>query len=165
MNDPASDQAFVVEQDGDRAVVTRRTFSAPVDLLWRCYTEPELVKKWLLGPPGWSMPVCEMDVRPGGKYHYRWRSDEDGGEFGFVGDFVSIEPGKQIVANELPEDAPDMSPARNTIDFVADGGGSVLVMHMEFADAAACEAAVATGMTDGMGISFDGLEKLMDGLK
>ena len=112
------------------------------------------------------MPVCEMDVRPGGKYCYRWRSEENGYEFGFLGDFVSVDEGRQIVSNELPEDAPEMSPAVNTIDFVADGeGGSVLVMHMQYADAATCEAAVATGMTDGMGLSFDGLEKLMDGLK
>ena len=42
-------------------------------------------RRWMLGPPGWSMPVCEMDVRPGGQYSWRWRSATDGREFGFGG--------------------------------------------------------------------------------
>ena len=76
----------------DREVQVKRSFGAPRALVYRAYTEPELVRRWLLGPPGWSMPVCEMDVRVGGRYRWRWRSDEDGSEFGFTGTFREVRP-------------------------------------------------------------------------
>ncbi len=64
-----------VSQPSDREVKVVRSFKAPRDLVYKAYTTPELVKRWLLGPPGWTMPVCEMDVRVGGKYRWRWRSN------------------------------------------------------------------------------------------
>ena len=60
----------------DREVKVTRAFKRPATV-YRTYTEPGLVQRWLLGPPGWSMPVCEMDVRVGGRYRWRWRSDTD----------------------------------------------------------------------------------------
>ena len=59
----------------DSEVQVTRSFKAPRALVFRAFTEPELVRRWMLGPPGWAMPVCEMDVRPGGTYRWRWRSD------------------------------------------------------------------------------------------
>ena len=52
----------------DRDVVVVRAFNAPRELVFDAWTKPALVQRWLLGPPGWTMPVCEMDVRPGGKF-------------------------------------------------------------------------------------------------
>ena len=69
----------------DREVRVTRTFQAPRQLVWDAHTKPELVVRWMLGPPGWSMPVCEMDVREGGAYLWRWKSDEDGKQFGGMG--------------------------------------------------------------------------------
>jgi uncharacterized protein YndB with AHSA1/START domain len=80
-----------VTQPSDREVQVRRSFKAPQTLVYRAYTEPELVQQWLLGPPGWSMPVCEMDVRVGGRYRWRWRNNEDGAEFGFSGTFREVQ--------------------------------------------------------------------------
>ena len=76
-----------VSLPSDTEVRVTRDFAAPRQLVWRAHTDPKLVRRWMLGPPGWSMPVCEMDVRPGGKYRWRWRSDQNGAEFGFHGDF------------------------------------------------------------------------------
>jgi uncharacterized protein YndB with AHSA1/START domain len=73
----------------DTEVRVSRSFHAPRTLVWRAHTEPELARRWL-GYPGWTMPVCEMDVRSGGKYRWRWRSDEDGQEFGFFGTFDEV---------------------------------------------------------------------------
>jgi uncharacterized protein YndB with AHSA1/START domain len=81
----------------DREVKVTRTFRARRQLVYEAYTKPELVRRWLLGPPGWTMPVCEMDVRPGGKYRWRWRSDEDGKEFGFHGEFREVSPPEKLV--------------------------------------------------------------------
>jgi Activator of Hsp90 ATPase homolog 1-like protein len=73
-----------VSLPSDREVRVVRSFSAPRKLVWDAHTKPELMQRWMLGPPGWSMPVCEIDLRVGGAYRWRWRSDEDGKEFGFL---------------------------------------------------------------------------------
>jgi uncharacterized protein YndB with AHSA1/START domain len=57
----------------DREVRIVRVLDAPRNLVFACYTRPEMIKRWLLGPPGWTMPHCEMDARPGGRYRYVWR--------------------------------------------------------------------------------------------
>ena len=85
-------QKAQVTLPSDREVKVTRSFRAPQALVYRAYTEPELVRQWLLGPPGWSMPVCEMDVRVGGRYRWRWKSDEGAQEFGFAGTFREVEP-------------------------------------------------------------------------
>jgi uncharacterized protein YndB with AHSA1/START domain len=81
----------------DRDVVVVRAFNAPRALVFDAWTKPALVQRWMLGPPGWTMPVCEMDVRPGGKFNWRWRSDENGAEFGFSGEFREVERPSRIV--------------------------------------------------------------------
>ncbi len=84
----------------DREVKVTRSLKAARQLVYRAYTEPALVQRWLLGPPGWSMPVCEMDVRVGGRYRWRWRSDEDASEFGFAGTFREVQPLSRLVHTE-----------------------------------------------------------------
>ena len=85
----------------DREVLVTRQFNAPRDLVYKAYTTPALVQRWLLGPPGWSMPVCEMDVRVGGKFLWRWRNDEDGKEFGFHGEFREVAAPAQARAHRV----------------------------------------------------------------
>jgi len=84
----------------EREVKVTRSFKAPRALVYRAYTEPQLVPRWLLGPPGWSMPVCEMDVRVGGRYRWRWRNDQNGSEFGFAGTFREVQPATRLVHTE-----------------------------------------------------------------
>ena len=78
-NSTSNDKAQV-SLPSDTEVRVTRDFRAPRTLVWRAHTEPELFQRWIGGYPGWSMPVCEMDVRLGGKYRWRWRSDENGQE-------------------------------------------------------------------------------------
>jgi uncharacterized protein YndB with AHSA1/START domain len=78
-------------------VTNTRTFDAPAHLVWRAYTEPDLLKRWMLGPPGWSMPVCEVELQVGAGYRWRWRNVESGREFGFHGVFLRIEPDAEIM--------------------------------------------------------------------
>lgn len=154
-------QSLTVETPGETGVVVTRRFNAPVSLVWRAYTEPALIKRWLLGPPGWSMPVCEIDLRVGGAYTYRWRSDADGAEFGFTGTFKEIEPGALIVHSERPVDAPGMSEAHNIIEFIPLGDMTELRMTMRYENAELRKMVLDTGMTDGMGQSFDLLDTLL----
>ena len=89
-----------VTQPSDREVRVVRSFKAPRQLVWDAHTKPELVSKWMLGSPGWTMPVCEMDVRAGGAYRWRWRSETEGKEFGFFGKFTEVTPHSKIVHEE-----------------------------------------------------------------
>ena len=79
-----SDTATVT-QPSDREVQVVRSFNAPRTTVYRAFTEPALVRRWMLGPPGWTLPICEMDVRVVGRYRWVWRSETDSSEFGFCG--------------------------------------------------------------------------------
>ena len=78
-------RALEVSTPTEREIVMTRVFDAPRKLVFDAHTKPELVKRWLLGPPGWSMPVCEIDLRVGGMYRYVWRRDQDGTQMGMGG--------------------------------------------------------------------------------
>ncbi len=155
----------------DTQVRVTRDFKAPRALFWQAHTEPELVKRWMLGPPGWSMPVCEMEVRPGGTYLRRWRSDESGQMFGFHGDYREVEtPSKMIHAEYY--DPGDLGGAMDTsqpaiIDtrFAEENGVTRLVMVMEFSSQEIRDAAVSTGMTDGMEQGYVRLDEILSGLR
>ncbi len=88
-----------VEAHGDRQIVITRLFDAPRRLVFDAFTKPDLVRRWLLGPPGWSMPICEIDFRVGGRYRYLWRN-ETGTEMGMGGIYKEIFAPERIVATE-----------------------------------------------------------------
>jgi uncharacterized protein YndB with AHSA1/START domain len=150
----------------DCEVQVTRSFNAPRALVFRAFTEPDLVKRWMLGPPGWSMPVCEMDVREGGSYRWRWRSDADGSEFGFSGTFREVRPGEKLVHTEGydPGDMgggyPGMA-ALVTVTFAEDAGITTVTSRIDFGSKEGRDAAVATGMTDGMEMSYQLLDRLL----
>jgi uncharacterized protein YndB with AHSA1/START domain len=158
--------AFKAEVRGDREVVVTREFKAPRQLVYDAHTKPELVKRWMLGPDGWSMPVCEMDVRVGGKYRWRWRSDENGKEFGFFGEFREVNAPVKIVHTEyfdpgdLKSDFPDGEPAIITQDYAETNGRTLLTTIMLFSSKESRDGAVATGMTDGMEIGYKRLDEM-----
>jgi uncharacterized protein YndB with AHSA1/START domain len=151
----------------EREVKVTRSFRAPRALVYRAFTEPQLVQRWLLGPPGWTMPVCEMDVRVGGRYRWRWRNDEDGSEFGFAGTFREVQPPSRLVHTETydPGTVGDRYPGNNeaiiTVTFTEEGGVTTVTSSMDFGSKEARDAAVATGMTDGMEQSYQLLDRLL----
>ena len=155
-----------VSQPGDTTVQVRRSFTAPRDLVYRAHTEPELVQRWMLGPPGWTMPVCEMDVRTGGKYVWRWRSQDDGKEFGFYGEYTDVEAPKKIVHTEFYDPGDNGVPmgeghALISMSLVDDGDGkTTLTVLMDFLTKEARDAAVSTGMTDGMEMGYQRLDAM-----
>lgn len=152
-----------VSLPSDSEVKVVRRFKASRELVYKAYTTPELMQRWLLGPPGWSMPVCEMDVRVGGKFRWRWRSDE-GQEFGFFGEFREVVPPSRIVHTEYydPGDVGgDMGEgALITVELDESNGITTLATLMDFGTREARDAAISTGMTDGMEASY----QLLDGV-
>ena len=153
-----------VSLPSDSEVKVTREFKARRELVYKAHTVPELVQRWLLGPPGWTMPVCEMDVRVGGKYRWRWRSDEDGKEFGFHGTYREVVAPKRIVHMEYfdPGDVGGEmgNGALITMELTEKDGVTTLTSLMDFGSRETRDAAVSTGMTDGMEASY----KLLDGL-
>jgi uncharacterized protein YndB with AHSA1/START domain len=133
----------------------------------RTTIDKELVRRWLLGPPGWSMPVCEMDVRVGGRYRWRWRNEEDGAEFGFSGMFREVRPTSRIVHTEAydPGTVGDDFPKNDaivTVTFMEEGDHTTVTTLVDFGSKQARDAALATGMTDGMEQSYQLLDRLLD---
>ena len=110
----------------DLEIVSTRTFDAPRRLVFAAFTDPAHVPNWLLGPDGWDMPICEIDLRVGGKWRYVWRNSTDGREFGMHGVYREIDAPARIVNTEVFED----SEAVNTLELSEDDGRTFMVHTM-----------------------------------
>lgn len=151
---------MTLEREGDTHVVVKRRFAAPPEAVYRAHTEPELIQKWMLGPDGWTMPVCISDMRPGGKIRFEW-SDGQGNGFYLTGECLVAEPPRRTVHVErmhLPDPTPD-----NHVEtrFEPDGDGTLLIMRMTLPDATVREQMLATGMEHGMEASYVRLESTL----
>lgn len=145
-----------VSTPSEREIRVTRTFDAPPDLIFECHTKPEYLQKWLLGPPGWSMPVCEVDLRAVGHYRYVWRNDEDGKEFGVQGEFREVVAPERIVNVERMDGVP--GEALCTATFERSGDGTRFTITMQFESKELRDGALESGMTDGMAMSYDRLD-------
>ncbi len=150
----------------DREVCVRRAFRAPRELVWEAYTTPELLRRWLGGLPGWTMTVCEADVRVGGTFRWRWRADLDGKEFGFKGEYLEVDEPARI-RNTEAFDPGDFDwtmgdkPAINTVTFEEHDGGTLVTTLIDYGSKESRDQALATGMTDGMETSYARLDALL----
>src|SRR5947199_9939651 len=89
-----------VSASGEREIVMTRSFHAPRHLVFDAFTKPELLKRWLLGADGWSMVVCDVDLKVGGKYRWVWRHDQRGDEMGMGGTYREIARPDRLVSTE-----------------------------------------------------------------
>lgn len=150
---------LTIELEGDTHVIVRRQFNAPPEAVYRAHTEPALLQKWLLGPDGWSMPVCISEPKPGGKIRYEW-SDGNGQGFHLTGEYVALEPFRRLVHVErmhLPDPTPD-----NHVEttFEPYGDGTLMTMRMTVPSAEVREAMLASGMEHGMEASYARLDAM-----
>ena len=161
MTQPAPAKHELQVTTGDCEIVMRRVFDASRAAVFDALTKPELIRRWLLGPDGWSMPVCEVDLRVDGKFHYVWRNDADGREFGLHGTYRAISPGERIVHAENFDQPwyPDDSTITTT--FVEQGGSTMVTMTQRFVSPEARDIALESGMTTGVASSFDRLESVL----
>jgi uncharacterized protein YndB with AHSA1/START domain len=150
---------LTLRTEGETNVIVTRRFAASPELVYRAHTDPALVQKWMLGPDGWTMPVCICEPRPHGKIRYEW-SNGKGAGFYLTGEFLELEPFRRIVHVErmhMPAATPD-----NHIEtrFGPDGTGTLMTMRMTLPDAATRARMLATGMEQGMEASYARLERL-----
>jgi len=148
---------LTLQTEGDTHVVVTRRFAAAPEAVYRAHTNPEIVQQWMLGPEGWTMPVCINEAKPGGKIRYEW-SNGKGRGFYLTGEYLELEPYSRIVHVErmfLPQQTPD-----NHIEtrFEADGAGTLMTMRMTLPDSQTRAAMLASGMESGMEASYARLE-------
>ncbi|MDP3274803.1 MAG: SRPBCC domain-containing protein [Deltaproteobacteria bacterium] len=150
-----SELTMVVE--GERHVVVTRRFAASPERVYRAHMDPAIIQQFMLGPDGWSMPVCVHEGVVGGKMRYEW-SDGQGNGFYLTGEILALDPPHRIVHVErmhLPDATPD-----NHVEttFVAEGDGTRMTLRMTLPDEATRKAMLATGMEHGMEASYARLE-------
>jgi uncharacterized protein YndB with AHSA1/START domain len=145
---------------GDREIVIQREFAAPRQLVFDAHTKPELVRKWLLGPEGWTMPVCEIDLRIGGKYRYVWRNQQ-GMEMGMGGDYREIVVPERIVSTEKFDESWYPGGAIGTLTLTEQAGRTVLTQVMLYDTPEALEAVLKSPMEQGLEAGYSRLEALL----
>ena len=145
---------------GDREIVMTRAFHAPRRLVFDALTRPELVKRWLIGPPGWSMPVCEIDLKVGGSYRYVWRHT-DGKEMGVRGVYRDIVPEERVICTERFDEAWYPGEALLTTTLVEQDGKTTLTSTVLYVSKEARDGVLKSGMENGVAASYDRLAELV----
>ncbi len=142
----------------EREIVMTRVFNAPRSQVFDAWSKPEHVPHWMLGPEGWTMPVCEIDLRPGGTWHFVWRRS-DGTEMGMRGVYREIKPPERLVSTESW--GGDWPETLNTLTLSEEHGKTTLTNTILYPSKEARDAALKTGMKEGVAASFDTLEELL----
>ena len=156
--------SFAVSTPSDREIQVTRVFDAPRALVFDAFTKPELVQRWLLGPPGWAMPVCEIDLKVGGAYRYVWRHESDGKEMGMGGVFREVVSPRLTVATEKFDDAWYPGEALDTTVFVEEGGATRMTITVLYGTKEARDIARRSGMEHGMAASYNRVEELLSSM-
>jgi uncharacterized protein YndB with AHSA1/START domain/effector-binding domain-containing protein len=154
-------RALTLTTPSEREVALTRVFAAPRHLVFDALTRPELVRRWLLGPPGWSMPVCEIDLRVGGSYRYVWRGS-DGTEMGVRGVYREIAPPERVVASENFDQPWYPGEALTTNALVEREGETTLTLTVLYESREARDVALRSEMEEGVTASYDRLEELLE---
>lgn len=152
--------ALHVTTPTDREIVVTRTFDAPREFVFDAFTSPELVKRWLTGPPGWSLAVCDIDLRVGGVYRYVWRGP-DGASMGMGGTYREIVRPERLVTTELFDEDWTGGETLGTIVLAEQGGQTTLTQTILYSSQAARDGALQTPMAEGMAYGYDRLAELL----
>jgi len=152
------DAATTLATPSDREIVLTRVFNAPRSLVFDAYTNPAHLPHWMLGPEGWTMPVCEVDLRPGGAWHFVWRR-ADGSELEMRGLYKEIVPPERLVSTESW--GGDWPETLNTLFLSEEAGKTTITQRVLYPSKEARDAALQTGMKDGASQSFDRLAEYL----
>jgi uncharacterized protein YndB with AHSA1/START domain len=145
----------------DYDIVITRVVDAPRRLVFEAWTNPLHIPHWLLGPEGWTMPICEIDLRPGGSWRYVWRK-ANGTEMEMSGEVREVVPPERFVTTERW--GPDWPETRNTLVLAESGGRTTITLTATYPTKEARDAALETGMRDGLNQSFARLDALLPAL-
>ena len=156
--------SFKVSTPTDLTIEIERDFNAPRELVFGAFTKPELVRRWLLGPDGWTMPVCDIDFKVGGRYRYVWHKEKTGQRMGIGGVFREIARPAKLVATEKFDESWYPGEALNTTAFDQKGERTKVTLVIAYESKAARDTAAQSGMERGMAAGYDRLEGLLSSL-
>lgn len=155
-----SSSRLTVEARGEREVLIQREFNAPRELVFQAHTECKYMKRWLFGPDGWSLDVCEVDLTVGGKYRWVWKKGDI--EMGAGGEYREIERPARIVCTEQFDDPWYPGEAISTLSLEEHEGVTTLVNTMTYATKEARDGVLASPMAEGMEIGYARLDRLFE---
>jgi uncharacterized protein YndB with AHSA1/START domain len=153
-------EALKLTTRGDREIVMTRSFDAPRTLVFDAHTRPELVRRWLLGPPGWTMPVCEIDLKVGGAFRFVWRNVK-GEEMGMGGVYREVVRPERLVNTERFDVAWYPGEGLSTLVLVEKGGKTTLTNTVQYESKDARDGVLASGMERGVAASYDRLADML----
>jgi uncharacterized protein YndB with AHSA1/START domain len=149
-----------VTTPSDREIALTRTFDAPRQLVFDALTKPELLKRWFLGPPGWSLEVCEVELKVGGACRYVWRG-ADGKEIGMHGAYREIVPPERLVHTESFDDPWFQGESVVTTVLVEQGGRTTLTSTVLYESREIRDMVAKSGMEKGAAASYDRLAEML----
>ncbi len=157
---PRTTAGLKVSALSDREIRMTRTFDAPRDLVFDAFTKPDLIKRWMYGPEGWSLPVCEVELKAGGKMRYVWKH-KDGTSMGMSGTFREIKRPSRIVHNETFDEDWTGGETLVTTLFTETGGQTLVEQTVLYSSQAARDAVLKSPMEDGIAQGYDRLDKIL----
>ncbi len=160
----AADLPAAAQVLSDTQVRVARVIRGSVEQVWDAHHDPELLRQWLLGPDGWSMPTCESATEVGQTYRYVWQQDGGGATFGSTGELLEVAAPHRAVTTErmhgdgIPDDAPG---TLNELTLTPAEGGTLLTLVITYPDAQTRDIVLGTGMVGGMETSYARLEGIL----
>ena len=144
----------------DREIAMTRVFDAPRALVFDAFTKPELVRRWHTGPDGWEFAVCDIDLRPGGKYRYVWRK-AGVPDMGMGGEFREVVPPERYVATEQFDESWYPGSAIVTTAMTEHGGKTTVTLTIKYDSKDARDVALKSGMETGVAASYNRLDRIL----
>ena len=151
---------LTITTPSDREIVLTRTFDAPPAMVWEALTKPEYLRRWLLGPPGWTMTVCEIEPTVGSAYRYEWRKD-DGTVMGMGGVIREVIPQKRLSATERFDQSWYPGEGQVTHDLSERDGRTTVTTTLRYESKEARDAVAKSGATSGMEMGYARLDELL----
>ena len=153
-----------VTTPSDKEIVVTREFNAPRQMVWDAMTKPEFLKRWMFGPPGWELAVCEDSGEAGGNFRYVWNQ-------GGVPAMTMSGVNKEVVAPERCVRterfefgcAPQAGEQHATMVLVENGGKTIMTLTLVYPSKEARDRAVASGMEQGMAMGYNRLDDILAG--
>lgn len=154
--------AVKVTTPTDTQIIVTRAFDAPRKLVWEAMSKPELIKRWLFGPPGWEMTQCDDDMRVGGKFRWAWRGP-NGEVLAMGGTYSEVTPPLHVARTESFDMGCDAQMGQQvaTIDLSEQGERTLMKVTLVYPNKAARDGAIASGMEHGMAAGYDRLEEML----
>lgn len=151
---------LTVAAQGEREIVMTREFKAPKTMLFEAWTKPELVKRWLSGPEGWTLSLCEIDLQVGGSYRYEW-THQNGNKMGMGGTYREVVPAEKIVATEKFDESWYPGGAIVTTTLTEHSGVTTVETKVTYDSKEARDGVLRSPMDKGVAASYDRLENLL----